>query len=298
MGVGNTSAYSKIRQVQDTTGTGVLTNIIQVSCGGWYNLALDANGNVWAMGRNKEGELGINNTTNQTRPQKVLGVNGTGYLENIVRIEAGYYSSFAIDKAGNVYGWGYNNNGQLGINNTTTQKVPKQVLAGATGGNLDDVMFVSSNGYHTTFVKYDGTVWTTGYNGNGELGNDSTVKRLTVECISNPRLEVDQKYLLFGPNIGETKKVNVKVNSGFNLLTDTVPAGANTYKSLNASIAQVDQDGNVTSTGSGTTYIKITNDTLGLATTVKVVEPYRDGIINHKKKKGGFPRLFFLSAFA
>ncbi len=278
MGVGNTTAYTRIKQVQDTTGTGVLSNIIQISAGGWYNLALDANGNVWAMGRNTEGELGINSTTAKNRPQKVLGVGGTGYLEDIVRIEAGYYSSYAIDKNGNVYGWGYNNRGQLGINNTTTRKVPTQVLAGPTGGTLDNVMLVSSNGYHTTFVKYDGTVWTTGYNGNGELGNDSTVSRTTVECISNPKLEVDQKYLLFTDKLGETKKLNVKVNSGFNLLTDTAAAGVNTFKSLNTNVVEVDQTGNVISTGSGTTYIKITNETTGLTATVKVVVPHRDGI--------------------
>lgn len=282
MGVGNTTAYAKIRQVQDTTGAGVLNNIIQISSGGWYSLALDANGNVWAFGRNDYGQLGINNTTKQTRPQKVVGVNGTGYLSDIVRIEAGYMSSFAVDRSGNVYGWGYNNNGQLGINNTTNQKVPKQVLGGITGGNLNEVMLVSSNGYHSTFVKYDGTVWTTGFNNNGELGNDSTVRKLAVECISYPKLDVDQKYLLFGPNLGETKKITAKPNGGFNLLTDTVNAGANTFASLNTGVATVDQEGIVTSTGSGTTYIKITNDSLGLTTTVKVTVPARDGITTPK----------------
>ncbi len=281
LGQGNTTTSYRIKQVKDTTGNGTLNNIIQISSGGWGSLALDSNGNVWSWGSNSYGQLGINSTSNKSLPQKVLGVNGTGYLENIVSVKSGYYSSFAVDSNGNVYSWGYNNNGQLGINNTTTYKVPKQVLSSNGTDLLDNVMIADSNGYHSTFVKYDGTVWTVGYNKNGELGNDGNVSTKLVECISNPKLEVKEKYVIFD-EIGQTKKIEVSVNSGFNLLVDTIEAGTNTFRSLNRDVVEVDQYGNIISTGAGTTYIKITNEELGLIAAVKVVVPVRDAKVAPK----------------
>ena len=161
-------------------------------------------------------------------------------------------------------------------------------------------MLVSSNGNHTTFVKYDGTVWTTGYNINGELGNDSDVNENLVQCISKPTLKVDEKQIILA-NIGDTKEIEVKADSGLNLLRSTIEAGENTYKSLNENVATVtninnahenddtsNPDGGVgaqrniaqiTAKGPGETYIKITNEVLGTTTTVKVVVPHREGMI-------------------
>ena len=309
LGIGSTKAYSRIKQVKDTTGTGVLTNIIQVSSGGWYSLALDAQGNVYSWGQNRYGQLGINSTTNKTLPQKVLGVNGTGYLQNIVSINAGYYTSLAIDAEGNVYSWGYNVNGQLGVNNLTTYKVPKQVLNEKGNDILKDVMISNSNGYHSTFVKYDGTVWTVGYNAHGELGNDSNVSTKLVGCISYPKLEVNEKYIAFG-KIGESKEVELNVNPGFNLLTNTMEGGQLTYSSLDESVATVEAIINtseensdtskrgkakITAKGLGTRYIRVTNEKLGLTTTIKVVVPAREGV-TWPKISGGLNHYVALKA--
>ena len=256
-------------------------------------MALDSNGNVWSWGDGSNGELGLNSTADKSLPQKVLGVGGTGYLEDIINIEAGYYSSYAVDRMGNVYSWGYNNNGQLGLNNTTTMRVPRQVLNDKGDGNLTEVMLASEGGYHATFVKYDGTVWTVGYNKNGELGNDTNINSKLVGCISNPTLDVDEKLITL-PS-GQTKKIKVTASAGFNLLTNDVEAGNNTFKSLNENVATVDKEGNVTAVSAGSTYIRITNANLGLTTTVKIVVPVRDGS-TFAKIKGGVNHYVALKA--
>lgn len=46
---------------------------------------------------------------------------------NIVAISAGNYHSIALDKDGNVYTWGYNGYGQLGLGNTTNTVLPVKV---------------------------------------------------------------------------------------------------------------------------------------------------------------------------
>ena len=62
-------------------------------------------------------------------------------------------------------GWGWNASGQLGIGNTENQPTPVTVSAApdATGMSI---------GYrHTLFLKPNGTLVASGYNGDGELGD-------------------------------------------------------------------------------------------------------------------------------
>ena len=66
-----------------------------------------------------------------------------------------------------LYGWGRNNNGELGLGNTTNYSSPKQV------GALTDWLNVSGT-YHTVAVKSDGTLWTCGLNTYGQLGLGNT----------------------------------------------------------------------------------------------------------------------------
>jgi alpha-tubulin suppressor-like RCC1 family protein len=64
-----------------------------------------------------------------------------------------------------LYAWGQNANGQLGLNNLTNYSSPKQV------GTLTNWSVISSGaGSDMAAVKTDGTLWTCGYNFYGQLG--------------------------------------------------------------------------------------------------------------------------------
>jgi alpha-tubulin suppressor-like RCC1 family protein len=58
-----------------------------------------------------------------TYPLQVKGVNGVGYLTDIVAIGGRGVASFsvALKHDGTVYAWGYNNDGQLGDGTTLTE---------------------------------------------------------------------------------------------------------------------------------------------------------------------------------
>ncbi|MCW1916968.1 chitobiase/beta-hexosaminidase C-terminal domain-containing protein [Luteolibacter sp. GHJ8] len=108
-------------KVRETNGT-VLNDIIQISAGAAHTLALDKNGKVWAWGRNTQGELGDNSTTDRAGAVQVKKV-GNVDLTNIVRISAGGYLgsvtptlgfSSALAEDGTVYVWGNNKTGVLG----------------------------------------------------------------------------------------------------------------------------------------------------------------------------------------
>ena len=67
--------------------------------------------------------------------------------------------------------WGRNSAGQLGLNDTVYRSSPTQVGSGTTWNSISIGLFT------TITTKTDGTLWTWGYNNNGQLGlNDITNK--------------------------------------------------------------------------------------------------------------------------
>lgn len=160
----------------DTTGVLAGQTVTAIASGYQFNLALRANGTVVAWGWNISGQLGDNSTTQRDAP---VVVDATGALLNktVVGLAAGSSHSLALLSDGTVVAWGNNSYGQLGNNSTANSSVPVAVdttgaLAGKTvitiaagGGNLDRP--------HSLALCSDGTVVAWGYNGSGELGDNS-----------------------------------------------------------------------------------------------------------------------------
>jgi alpha-tubulin suppressor-like RCC1 family protein len=84
---------------------------------------------------------------------------------------AGSYHSAVVDSTGNVWTWGGNSTGQLGVGNTTPSALPIQVtgVAGITA--------VTAGVGHTLALKSDGTVWAWGDNTYGQIGDGTTTQR-------------------------------------------------------------------------------------------------------------------------
>ena len=65
-----------------------------------------------------------------------------------------------------VWTYGYNGNGQLGLGDTTNRTEPTKV-------NIENVIDITAGYQYTAILKNDGTVWTTGYSGYGTSGIDT-----------------------------------------------------------------------------------------------------------------------------
>jgi alpha-tubulin suppressor-like RCC1 family protein len=128
-------------------------------------------GTVMAMGYNAFGQLGQGNKTNQAAATLVnIGpMNGAA-------TGGDHTLAFAFDNHSSVYAWGSNYHGQIGNSITTTgsnafSPTPVRValhgLNTLSAGNVTDV---AAGGYHSLAVV-DGTVFSWGYNGYGQLGD-------------------------------------------------------------------------------------------------------------------------------
>ena len=89
-------------------------------------------------------------------------------------IAAGGHHSLIISGENTMYAWGHNGAGRLG-NITAGDKSGTPVIVNGPGGTdvFQNVMAIAGGTFHSLALKHDGTVWTWGSNGSGQLGNTS-----------------------------------------------------------------------------------------------------------------------------
>lgn len=128
--------------------------------------AIDSEGQVWSWGDNAHGQLGIGSLESSNLPVQIMGLRG----KYIVSIAAGYNSAYAIDKDGQVYSWGNNADGQLGIDNTTTMTSPVKIDAFAD--KVVTAIYVNGKDYQKAFaIDKDGKLYGWGSVTDYGLGN-------------------------------------------------------------------------------------------------------------------------------
>jgi alpha-tubulin suppressor-like RCC1 family protein len=139
----------------------------QISLGYTHAAGIKTDGTLWLWGANNMGQLGTNNTTTQSSPVQTI-TTGTNWRY----VACGYRYTCATKTDGSLWLWGDNAYGKLGTNNITGRSSPVQTVT--TGTNWKQV---SCGTYHTAAVKFDGTLWTWGYNGTGQLGDNTLVSK-------------------------------------------------------------------------------------------------------------------------
>merc|ERR1712100_914227 len=93
-------------------------DVIDIRTAGDHTLILTSNLEVYGCGNQRFGQLGFTTDRLVLSPQKIEG------LSNIIRIECGAYNSACIDNDGNLFTFGYNRNGHLGLGDTESRYTP------------------------------------------------------------------------------------------------------------------------------------------------------------------------------
>ncbi|XP_023667236.1 RCC1 and BTB domain-containing protein 1-like isoform X2 [Paramormyrops kingsleyae] len=140
--------------------------VVEVACGSHHSLARTCEGEVYAWGFNNCGQVGSGSTANQPTPRKV-----SSCLQNrvVISIACGQSSSMAVLDNGEVCGWGYSGNGQLGLGNNANQLSPCRLAA------LQNfcVIQVAFGNAHTMALTDGGLLYAWGCNTYGQLGTGS-----------------------------------------------------------------------------------------------------------------------------
>ena len=153
------------------------SNIVQFICGFFQSLFLDSEGNVYSVGYNYYGQLGLGHNTMQNVLNKIPNI------PPIISISCVGSSSYLIDFEGNLWTFGYNEYGQLGHGDSTNINVPKII------NTLKDIQQISygCSGLHFLAKNSQNQIFVTGKNNYGQLGTGDT------RSLSIPK-EINSQY--------------------------------------------------------------------------------------------------------
>ena len=167
-------------------------NITQFFSGVYHSLFRDTEGNVFSVGYNEHGALGLGHNRDQNVLSKIVNI------PPIKTISCVYNSCYLIDFEGKVWSFGLNNDLQLGHGDKTNKTVPKIIP------NLKDIQQISHGcfGYHFFAKNSQNQIFVNGYNSRGQLGTGDT------QSISIPRGINSQYSTIWGSNQHITNEWN------------------------------------------------------------------------------------------
>jgi alpha-tubulin suppressor-like RCC1 family protein len=162
-----------MEQILTPTEVPAIDNAVAVQGGEDHVLWLLKDGTVKTCGQNVNGELGLGTEgEGRSRPRSVVG------LSDVVEISAGNRNSCALTRSGEVYEWGFNDEGQIGAGSTAPNfdspvhiPLPGPASEISCGGDL------VANSHTLTLVN--GEVFGWGCDGKGQVGDGGSTNKLS-----------------------------------------------------------------------------------------------------------------------
>ena len=294
MGTGNTGLYISPVQV------GLFNNWVKVYSGHTSTIGLFGNPstiaptstwiaplsknlyNLWSWGRNNSGELGQNDVIQRSSPVQV-GSNTNWYL-----ISSDTYSnlnsSLAITNDGSLWAWGYNSQGQLGLNDSTTRSSPVQVSSSI----LYDYTDISSGVHHTLALKNDNTIWSWGYNAYAQLGQNDIINRSSPTQIGSLTSWLSvaagfyQSYAIKNDNTLWGWGLNTSGQLGINIVTNrSSPVQVGVWPAITESIQISNNSSAIKTDGTLWTWGLNSSGQLGLGNVINRSSPVQVGALTN-----------------
>jgi alpha-tubulin suppressor-like RCC1 family protein len=153
------------------TKSTISEDVVYIAAGAAYSICLDSSGNLYGTGYGVQGVFGIGNSSyNQF----------TLILTGVRSVSCGSIHTMAVKLDGTLWCCGSNSSGQLGLGYTGGAYVKTWTQVGS-GTNWYDV---NCGEYTTIVLNNDGTIWGTGQNAYGQLGDGTVI---------NPRNSLTQE---------------------------------------------------------------------------------------------------------
>ena len=151
----------------------------------YHSLFQNKKGEIFACGDNRYGQCGLGHFNNtQITPSLIPNA-----PSNIVQFVSGHRQSLILDSEGNVFSFGFNQNGSLGLGHNTNQNVLNKIP------NIPRIKIISCVRSSCYLIDFEGNLWSFGYNGNGQLGHGNITNINTPKMISTLK---DIQQISFG----------------------------------------------------------------------------------------------------
>lgn len=194
-----------------------ISDVNAIDAGDNYSMALKKDGSVWTWGVNINGQLGNGRFTRSMVPIQVLDPEDvTGFLSDIVHIEAGVRTVVVMKTDGTIRCWGDGEYGQIGkgvaMHGPGTTLPFKSFDKSDPTGYVTDVCGVAEGRCFTTILKKVNTVYSWGLNRHGEIGVGDYKPEL------NPGVENTSDFMTTFPHPLKVMGLDdvVKITAGMN----------------------------------------------------------------------------------
>ncbi len=149
-------------------------NITRWMDGGTYHTLLqDEEGVVLALGKRADGALGIGAPSEIHSPEAIYDA------PKFVQVSVSTQHALALGEDGTVWAWGNGAAGRLGLGNNSDKFAFPQKVPG-----LADIVEIATGDAFSMALRVDGSVWTWGYNVNGQLGLGNTATAYVPHMVS------------------------------------------------------------------------------------------------------------------
>lgn len=160
----------------DTSNLGGTKKFKKINAGYYHVCGIGMDDKVYCWGYGFDGEMGTGVKANYTKPV-APDVSGLPAGITFSEVRGGGSHTCALASNSNLYCWGYNGDGELGINSTTESLVPVAVDTTDIPGNKVFISLDTGN-YHNCGITQDFKAHCWGWGGDRALGNGNTANRL------------------------------------------------------------------------------------------------------------------------
>eukprot|EP01083_Nonionella_stella_P044838 120637_1 len=136
-------------------------NIVNIQCGEDFSLFLEVTGTVFGVGANQYGQIAQSKEI--TRRSVLSKIDG---LSHIVDMECGNQHTLCLDNKGMLFGFGYNMNGQLAIQNEKFVYSPRVIHI----EGVDKISRIRCGAKHSAVMDMRSTIYLFGANSGGQVG--------------------------------------------------------------------------------------------------------------------------------
>lgn len=148
--------------------------ITQIALGGWHSAAVSESGQFYTWGYNGNGQLGDDTGSNRNVPLSISGHLDLNAGETIAQTSFGYNHSSILTSNSRLLTWGRNDYGQLGDNTVVAKSSPVDITSQFSLLSGETIAQISLGSNHSSALTSANRLFIWGYNGSGQIGNNST----------------------------------------------------------------------------------------------------------------------------